>query len=362
MLLNSTTSLYMGEAQIYKQGYEITEDFYSTLDLSPSQEHELLQAGFHSTVRTQTSALLAVAEKSISAVVIGIDLDGERHVSDLHNHIKRGQWLDNTPSTLVLGHKISSRLGLELGEKLVLLGQAADGSIASTELTFVGSLYPVSQAIDSYGALIKLTDFRKIFFLDKGFHKLILKRKNSKGQYNVDLSQVKKIWPEASVKSWRELRKNLATVLDIYNLSVAIVIFIAIFSLCTLLFNTALMTVYDRSKEYGTFQAIGMKPSSIFMLVILERLFMGFLIVIFGLAVGIPISLAFKESGLDFSFLVNEIRALGNSLQPIIYTHLGLFEIVTPVAAFLAAIPISASAAAFQAAHINGLEAMKGGH
>ena len=66
-------------------------------------------------------------------------------------------------------------------------------------------------------------------------------------------------------------------------------------------FNTFLMSVLERSREFGVLLAIGMKPSQLARLVMLEGAVLGFISIIIGTGLGAALTWPMVEYGIDFS-------------------------------------------------------------
>ncbi|HIN40733.1 MAG TPA: FtsX-like permease family protein, partial [Flavobacteriales bacterium] len=65
--------------------------------------------------------------------------------------------------------------------------------------------------------------------------------------------------------------------------------------------NTILMSVLERTKEFGVIRAIGCRPSRLIMLISLETLFLTFLSIVFALIIVIPLIYWFDNVGILLS-------------------------------------------------------------
>ncbi len=68
----------------------------------------------------------------------------------------------------------------------------------------------------------------------------------------------------------------------------------------TVITNSILMNVFERTKEFGTLRAIGLKKWQLFWMLMTEGASNGVIGSILGLAIGIPLVLYFQSNGLDF--------------------------------------------------------------
>ncbi|NIU14297.1 MAG: FtsX-like permease family protein [candidate division Zixibacteria bacterium] len=75
--------------------------------------------------------------------------------------------------------------------------------------------------------------------------------------------------------------------------------------------NTMLMSVFERIREFGVLMAIGMKNKRIFVMVILEALFLG----VFGTAIGFLVSyliyIPLSNTGIDLSMFSDSLKSFG---------------------------------------------------
>ena len=106
----------------------------------------------------------AFNNNSVGLRVVGVDVEREADVTKLDKHLKEGEWLSGEYAEVVIGYKLQKNLQLKLGSELVLIGQGADGSIASAIFKVVGVLKGVNA----------LTDKRSIFISDESFDELFL--------------------------------------------------------------------------------------------------------------------------------------------------------------------------------------------
>jgi len=87
--------------------------------------------------------------------------------------------------------------------------------------------------------------------------------------------------------------------------------------------NSILMTVFERTREYGTLRAIGMKTRQLRAMILTEGMLLGALGSVVGLALGIPSVLLLAQVGIDMG---NATEAMGFASR--IYPTLAWFDIV----------------------------------
>jgi ABC-type antimicrobial peptide transport system permease subunit len=86
-------------------------------------------------------------------------------------------------------------------------------------------------------------------------------------------------------------------------------------------FNTFLMSVLERTREFGVLQAIGMRPAHIARLVLAEGVVLGVVSIAIGTGLGAVLTWPLIEWGLDFSDALGESYTNGGVLaSSVIYS------------------------------------------
>ena len=169
----------------------------------------------------------------------------------------------------MLGKRLARTLRAQVGSELVLLSQAADGSMANDLFTVAGILSSVGASTDQSAVLMLESTFRELMVLPRGTHQVVVRRP---GETPIEAATTtaRSLAPDLDVKSWRELMPTLATMVDFSRFAVYIVSTIIYLAIGLLLLNAMLMAVFERIREFGVFKAIGASPATVFSLIFLE--------------------------------------------------------------------------------------------
>jgi|GEM_PF-3365871 len=85
--------------------------------------------------------LAAAGQSSAGVSFRGIDPEQDAQVSQIHKHVAQGQWLSAAhPEKVVLGRRLLRTLGVGLGDEIIALSQAADGSVANDVVVSASAL------------------------------------------------------------------------------------------------------------------------------------------------------------------------------------------------------------------------------
>ena len=124
--------------------------------------------------RISAFAVLSGAEQSFGGQVMGVDPLRERAFSLLPEFVDEGVWLSGKAGEIVLGKALARNLDVRLGDEVVMLGTAPDGSVAAAVATLVGILDTGQPEIDRSLAQMNIADVREAFLLENAAHAIVL--------------------------------------------------------------------------------------------------------------------------------------------------------------------------------------------
>jgi ABC-type lipoprotein release transport system permease subunit len=341
-----------GEIQIHAPGYRHDPDIYTVIDDPAAVMTAAEKMGFAATARLLGNGLAAARENSTGVSIRGIEPRQEDQVTLLHNHVQAGSWLSPANrGEVVLGRRLASILDVRPGSEVVLVAQAADGSMANNLFTVRGVLKSVGQGVDRGGLFISAADFREFFVLDSGAHEIVLQRRDRQVPLAQATRMVADMFPGLEVKDWRQLQPTLARLLDLSDVSLVIMLLITYAAVGMLVLNAMLMGVFERFPVFGVMKAVGFSGGGLFAVVFWETLIQVTLATVLALSVGLPLGFYFERHPIDFSFLLQDSSLIaGVAFEPQWYTLVTGSSVLMPVlflyAVSLAAILYPASKAA----------------
>ena len=125
--------------------------------------------------------------------------------------------------------------------------------------------------------------------------------------------------------------------------------------------NTVLMSVLERTREFGLLRALGLSRRNLLTLVFFESLLMGLLAIIVGWIVGGGIHLWFSQHGIDFTAMMGEGGnvMMGTFMDPIVYTELSWDRVTQLTTIIFVATLSSGIYPAIKAARVTPVEALR---
>ncbi|MEE8245773.1 MAG: ABC transporter permease [Alphaproteobacteria bacterium] len=148
---------FTSHVQVHARGFEESQQIQNHM-LEPARVTALLEGDPEIrawTPRLRISGLAAVAGANTAVLVVAVDAERERAVSRLASFIHEGAWLEPGDNRgLLLGVTLAENLGVEIGDKVVLMAQSAAGDIASEMFRLRGLLRAGAPEVDRTLALI----------------------------------------------------------------------------------------------------------------------------------------------------------------------------------------------------------------
>ncbi len=250
--------------------------------------------------RAQAFALASSDERSYGLMLIGVEPEQERRVSSIPGLVSEGRYLDDANAAeIVVGAVLARNLRIGLGDELTLLGSGRDGSFAAAVATVVGIFDSGVPDLDRSVAQVPLGFFDDVFFMQGAGHAVVVN-----GSHIDDVPALKRRveeqLPTASdlvVHDWDRLlpglqqaiQADLASAFFMYGVLAILVAFSVL--------NTQLMSVLERTREFGIVMALGLKPGRLGRLVLIETAMMGLMGAALGAVAGALLTTYFSVNG-----------------------------------------------------------------
>ena len=350
--------LNFGDVQVHAGDYLNRPSIYTRIE-EPEALLAMLDAqGYRATARLLGGGLVAAGESSAGASLRGIDVETDARVSKISEHVSRGEWLDPThPEGVVLGRRLAQTLDVQLGDELVLLSQATDGSMANDLFEVRGVLLGVGDTTDRAGIFMTADAFRDFFALYDGAHQIILRRDGDQ-ELDALAGAVRAAAPELDVQTWRELMPTMATMIDSTRGIVTIVFYVIYVVIAILVLNAMLMAVFERIREFGVMKAIGVAPGTVVKIILLESALQTAFAVVIGVVLAAPGLWYLSNYGIDTGAL-GGISLMGVAFNQIWYAIVTPYTIWGPVVALVVMVSLAVLYPALKAARISPVEAMR---
>src|SRR3989338_1151033 len=170
--------LFTGHYQIHAAGFE--KNLSTELVLpDPKTILQNIQARpevVAVTERVKAEALVGTTEHSRGVLLLGIDPERESKVTEIHTHIVEGEFLSPDGAREVLvGFRLQEKLGVGLGDKIVIMTQALDGTLAGYAYRVKGIVKTGSLDLDELAVFITLDSSRELLGMTEAVHEVVIR-------------------------------------------------------------------------------------------------------------------------------------------------------------------------------------------
>jgi ABC-type lipoprotein release transport system permease subunit len=257
------------------------------------------------TRRIKTGGLASNREGAFPVSIIGIEPEAEAAVSLIAENTTAGRFLRSEDGDqIVIGRGLAEEMGLEIGDRLTLVGSDVHKQNRQRGMSVVG-IYDIGMAsIEKSSVYMSLGEAQSLYGLP-GQSTEIVVNLDSVGREDPVVSALAPALPGYEVESWArnypELENAIGSKSAVMNIFGVIIILIAGIGILNLL----LMAVYERTREIGLLGAMGLKPRQIAALFILEGGLIGVVGAAAGGLFGVLLNGSLGRIGLDYSEFAN---------------------------------------------------------
>lgn len=273
------------------------------------------------TTRVRVPAVIASERDTRGVLLLGVDPPGEAQVGALPGDIISGRFLDSTGDRgVVIGRRLAERLETEVGKRVVITAQDPDNEIVERGVRVVGIYRARLQASEEAYVYTGLESAQSLLNLGNRISQLAVTGDDYRtvDQWLPGLAVA--AGGDVATLSWSQLDSFLGTMLRVQD-GFSLVFIVIVFAVLSFgLVNTLVMAVFERMREIGLMQALGMAPRLIVGQILLESL----LLLTIGLTIGCLIAVltivALKD-GIDLSAVADgmAIMDMGSVLYPALY-------------------------------------------
>ena len=286
--------------------------------------------------RVQTQALVSSATKSEGIVLIGIDPALEREVTFIHKTLLQGKPLEPGDSReIMIGRKLAEKLGVRLGEKIVVMAQTADGELGTAAYRVGGIFATESSTFDSAITFITLPAAQSLLALGTRVSTINI-RLTDRAALDRTMAELRRLMvaPEVVFAPWQELLPQLDEMVRFNRVISDIILAVFLLVVATAIMNTVFMAVAERTREFGVMMALGTPPGAIRRMVVYETLVLMALAMLIGYSGGIALVAYFGRHGIDLSGFFQGYSAIPG-LTGIVYPQVFIATVVPPGIALL---------------------------
>ena len=359
LIIDKFTRAYLGHIQIHAEGYLDRPTLYKVIEDYEAVGKKLdeLDCVEAWAPRLYAAGLASVGEKSDAIRIIGIDPVLEEHATAFKAKIEKGKTFSGRSSQeVILGKDLADALAAKVGDELVVVVQAADGSIGNELYRIVGSISTGNGNMDRMAVYMPLSKAQELMVMPNLVHEIaIITPDIRKLDRHVRTIREKLAGMGLEVLPWYKINVNMFNMIKAKEDAQNIMQFVIMLIVAVGILNSVLMSVLERTREFGVLKAIGTRPSGILKLIITETLLMSSIGIVVGAVIGTGINYALSIHGIKLS----NAYEIGGIMMDTLKSEVNATTIVDPaILVFFTALVVSLYPA-FKAARTDPAKAMR---
>ena len=230
------------------------------------------------TSRLGFSGTLNNGKRDLGIIGEGIEPDLENKIGTYLQFVAGRPLNDTDIDGIVIGQGVAKSLGLKLGDRVTLLATLAQGAVNTLDFEIVGIFESFSKDFDARAIRIPLPSSQTLMDTS-AVHMIVVTLE----QTDSTAEAVRNVQHVLSGRNFDQFGVLRLIILVMVLLSVA---------------NTINMSLFERTREFGTMQALGDRNMVVFKLIITESICLGLLGAFLGTLLGSTAALAISAVGI----------------------------------------------------------------
>jgi putative ABC transport system permease protein len=231
-------------------------------------------------------ALLSAGDESLEGILIGVDPEARPSVYPAVG-LREGRHFRAGENGVLLNRGVARRLGVGVGDSIVALGNASDGRLTAVKLSVTGIwVIPGLEAYEWGACYTDLAAVQELVDVGDAAGVIVFRQKDPDADAAPIAASLDRLFAReniaAEAHTWEEmggpfiggvlLTRFIASITDVV---MAIIVAAGVM-------NTALMAVFERTREVGTLRAVGARRARVLWIFLIEAGLIG----LFGAAGG----------------------------------------------------------------------------
>lgn len=290
--------------------------------------------------RLTITGMIGSPRSSEGVKINGIDYLPEKQVTNLHTKI-----IDSVPNyfgksrPIIISKRLAEKLRVKLNSKVVLTFQSVEGDLTGAPFKVTAIYNTSNKMFDEMMVFVPRQKLAEIAGLEHNqVHEIaVLLSDNSKTESVV--SALSDSFSGLSVKSWKQIMPELGMMVDMMDYMLYVFMIIILIALAFGIINTMLMAVLERHRELGMLMAIGMNKTRVFMMILMETIYMSLTGALSGMIIIYFIIMLLQGTGIDLSAFAEGMESYGYDtfvypeITMQLYINIGIMVIITALIA-----------------------------
>ncbi len=248
----------------------------------------------------------------------GVDLFStsfEQELLNLNEALSNGK-LPTRQGEILISQDVSDKLGIQINDKVTIIGSTMYGSMVMNNFTVSGMVRFGVLAMDRGAVIVDISDVRYFLDMEDSASEILGFLPKYKERPTFEIADVfnAKYSDEndefSDIMLPLRMQSNMEFMLNSMDQRLGMFVFIFIFIMSLVLWNSGLMNGIRRYGEIGVRLAIGESKGHIYRSLILESILIGIAATIIGTAIGLGFSYLLQYKGIDVGSLMRDAKII----------------------------------------------------
>jgi len=357
--LNSAIKLQSGHVQVRAASYNEDKTSLDFADLIENPDALAAQIAARpevlvATPRLYATGIVASGDTSSGVRLIGIDPASAANAPFRDGMVVGDYLTADDRGGLLMGETLADKLGLQPGATVNLLVNTSNGDVDQQAFTVRGIYSTGTPGYDENTIFVPMVKAQAIARAENHASVIFILLKN---QDQASLMADALQGPAYQVKTYLQLNPLLMEFEQFANVYMYLFYLIVLGITATVIINTLIMSVFERTREIGILAAMGMRGGRIMAMFFAESS----LLAVGGIAMGVALGSLLSAYVQTYGFFIGNFGITGVLIGERIYTYLTLNDIVTLTILAMVITLLAAVYPAMVAANLEPVEALHGG-
>lgn len=358
-VIDLTTRLESGHLQVRAKTYDENKTSLKWQDLIENPDQIAAQIASLEPVQVATprlfaSGIVSVGSETSGVRVVGIDPLSQAN-APYRDGLLSGEFL--TPDDrqgILIGYPLADRMGLKAGDKLSLSVNTSNGDVDEQVFIVRGVYSTKTGGFDRITVFLPLAKAQAITQTENRASTIFILLRD-KTQTEAVAAAIAS--PNYQVLTWEEMNKLILQTEQMANGYIYILYLIVLAITASVIINTLVMAVFERTREIGILASLGMKGRQIMAMFLTESGLLGVGGIIMGLILGVLVVAYFTRHG----FYIGNMGVTGLLISDTIYTKLTWQDTVNLTVLTFIITLLAGLYPAMMASRMDPVQALRGG-
>lgn len=318
-MIEASVSMYTGYIQVHGIDYWEKRSLEESMIVEQEKIKQIEDVDGVTLVipRFETFSLLAFKDVTKVAQITGIDPEQEDKLTNLKNKLIEGNYLSDTSKGILLAEGLARLMNVKIGDSVLIYGQGYHGVTAAIQVPVQGIVKFSLPALNKSFSYITISYAQWIYSAPERITSLSVMIDNPKSVDEIH-SNIQQFFDDSyEVMTWEDLSPELVQSIQIDNAQGIIMLGILYLVIAFGIFGTIMMMTSERKKEFGILISVGMRKEKLYIISLLETIFISFIGVVIGAVLSLPLLIYFVNNPIPLTGeMADAILAWG--FEPII--------------------------------------------